>query len=67
MICYGDRTFCGSPNCKNECGRKLTDMIRADAKKRRLPISMGYFCGTPVDDVGHSTVRAKVEYEESNH
>lgn len=23
-----DKTFCGSPNCKNECGRKMTDKER---------------------------------------
>jgi len=24
MICYLDRTFCSSPDCTNDCGRKFT-------------------------------------------
>jgi len=33
MLCYQDRTFCISPECTNECGRKLTDEIRAEANE----------------------------------
>jgi hypothetical protein len=22
---YNDRTYCGSPDCHNECGRKMSD------------------------------------------
>lgn len=24
-MCYMDRTYCSSPNCKNECGRQFTE------------------------------------------
>lgn len=47
-----DRTFCASPNCKNECGRKLPDEYYQDVWKNpghhadKL-ISWGYFCGEP--------------------
>lgn len=49
MICYRDRTFCISPGCTNECGRKLTAEVRAAARAwwggDDAPIAMGYFCG----------------------
>ncbi len=41
-----DKTFCQSPNCKNDCGRQMTD-----SEKERLSqmdyerVSYGYFCG----------------------
>lgn len=41
-----DKTFCASPNCKNDCGRRMTD-----AERERLTysqaqyVSYGYFCG----------------------
>ena len=48
MICYRDTTFCVSPNCKNECGRQLTDEICEDACKwwgsDDAPIAMSTFC-----------------------
>lgn len=44
-----DKTFCASPQCKNECGRKMTEeerktVIVADKWKY---ISWCYFCGEP--------------------
>lgn len=55
MFCYRDSTFCISPNCENECGRKLTPEIEAAAKQwwkqiapddeGGAPIAMSYFCG----------------------
>jgi len=45
---YLDKTFCASPNCKNDCGRQMTDLER-----ERLiylnndRVSYGYFCGEP--------------------
>lgn len=45
MICYKDRSFCVSPMCKNECGRKLTKEILEEAKEYGLPVSCMYFCG----------------------
>ena len=55
MICYRDRAFCYSPNCKNKCGRQLTSEIKDDANKwwteftkgrevDKAPICVGYFC-----------------------
>jgi hypothetical protein len=45
---YLDKTFCQSPQCINECGRKMTDEERN--KLSNLVgelISYGYFCGEP--------------------
>jgi hypothetical protein len=25
-MAYLDKTFCASPNCENECGRKMTEL-----------------------------------------
>jgi hypothetical protein len=33
-----------SEECKNECGRKLTDEIKEEAKKRNYYLSMAKFC-----------------------
>ena len=35
---YLDKTFCASPRCNNDCGRRMTD-----AERERL--TYGYFCG----------------------
>ncbi len=45
---FKDKTFCASPNCKNECGRKMTKKELEELK--RLPVwcqdvSLGLFCG----------------------
>lgn len=49
MIGYMDRTFCISPDCKDECGRRLTKEIREAADKwwgdEGAPIAVGCFCG----------------------
>lgn len=47
MYCYKDTTYCASPNCKNECGRKLTPEIWESAKKAEMMIAQSYFCGSP--------------------
>lgn len=60
MICYLDRTFCVSPDCK--CGRKLTPEIEAAAQVwwnegkpkeewTGAPIAMSCFCGGTLDEV----------------
>jgi hypothetical protein len=41
MICYNDKTYCASINCKNKCGRKLTDKIKQDAKLWWVNITTG--------------------------
>lgn len=55
MMCYRDKTFCASPNCKNECGRKITDAQRGEAERLGLFISWGYFCGEPEQGKERST------------
>lgn len=54
MICFKDRTFCGSEACVNACGRKMTDELLIEYKKWSKknfgtedggPISYGLFCG----------------------
>jgi len=47
MVSFRDRTYCASPNCKNECGRKMTDLEKQEAKRRDLPVSYAYFCDKP--------------------
>ena len=57
MISFKDKTFCASPNCKNECGRKLTPELLKEYERANLPdqwdgvlgIAYGYFCGEPED------------------
>jgi hypothetical protein len=48
MICYKDRTFCGSENCKNKCGRQLTEEVKEGARKwwgsDNAPIAISDFC-----------------------
>lgn len=52
MISYKDMTFCASPNCKDKCGRRLTEEVRAAAKRwwggDDAPICVSHFC----DDEG---------------
>lgn len=45
MICFRDRTWCASPNCEGECGRKPTIEIKAAMRTQNLPISWAYLCG----------------------
>jgi len=49
MLCYKDKTFCASPNCENECGRKMKDEEHYQADSLEIPIAWGYFCGLPDD------------------
>ena len=45
MICFRDRTWCASPNCKNECGAKMSQEMKEKAKNSNEPIAWAYFCG----------------------
>jgi len=48
-----DRTYCASPNCKNECGRQMSDehkRLLDGGTGFIIPVSYAYFCDTP-DDV----------------
>jgi hypothetical protein len=60
MMCFKDRTFCKSPECQNECGRKMTDdekkeLDRAITADNNLLVSWGYFCGVPTAVVNHES------------
>jgi hypothetical protein len=52
-ISFKDKTYCASPNCENECGRKMSEFEKAQqnaffaAQGFVLPVSYGYFCGEP--------------------
>ena len=41
-----DKTFCASPQCKNDCGRRMTDKERDQLTYSEAEyVSYGYFCG----------------------
>ena len=51
MIPFKDKTFCASPDCKNECGRKMTNEDKEHFEKMNetmwVGVMQGYFCGEP--------------------
>lgn len=43
--CYLDTTYCASPNCKNECGRKMSDEIKKEISRlEHARVAYAYFC-----------------------
>ena len=43
---YLDKTFCASPRCNNDCGRRMTDAQREQLSYSEAQyVSYGYFCG----------------------
>lgn len=46
-ICFKDKTFCQSPNCKNKCGRKMTEVEKKQLESNPMAVCYGYFCGDP--------------------
>lgn len=60
---FRDKTFCASPNCKNECGRQMNPFEKNELDFRRecalsedgdadiIAVSWGYFCGEPDDKI----------------
>lgn len=52
MTLFKDKTYCASPNCKNECGRKMTEEEKEKVEKHKLYVSYAYFCGN--DDIKDS-------------
>lgn len=44
---YRCTKYCASPNCTNECGRKMSDYDKAIVKREEIPVMWGYFCGEP--------------------
>lgn len=53
---FKDKTFCASPNCKNACGRKMTDKQKmdlsmlSDADYWSTQVWYAYFCGEPENE-----------------
>lgn len=54
MIPFKDKTFCASPKCKNECGRKMTKKEEEQLEKMNetqwVGVMQGYFCGEPDEE-----------------
>lgn len=50
---YLDKTFCASSNCKNECGRKMTEEEKGylldNPPAQYQGVSYAYFCGDEQD------------------
>lgn len=48
-MAFLDKTYCASPNCENECGRKMTieeeGFLLDNPPAQYYGISYGYFCG----------------------
>jgi hypothetical protein len=45
IVCWRDKTWCASSNCKNECGKKMPPDVKSAADNCAWPISYAYFCG----------------------
>jgi len=46
--CFREKTYCASPNCKNECGRKMSAEIKSILQADKFSrTSYAYFCGEP--------------------
>lgn len=58
-----DQTYCASPNCINECGRKLSDKHKQELNINGFDrISYAYFCGVnPKDDTKINQHEADVD------
>ena len=52
-MCYKDKTFCASPQCKNECGRQMTNEEKEHIKTQKEWVSYAYFCGQPDEEKKH--------------
>jgi len=51
-----DKTFCASPNCVNECGRKMSpeeteylQALKIQGREWDCMVSMAYFCDHPTN------------------
>ena len=46
-----DRTYCASPKCENNCGRKASQEDKKFfARHPWYPVSYAYFCGEPEEE-----------------
>jgi len=59
MLCFRDVTYCASPNCLNACGRKMTEEIKAEAKKQPYPISFANFCDS--ENMSNEDLQANIK------
>lgn len=55
MIPFKDKTYCASPDCKNECRRKMTKKEEEQLEELnqygdKYCVSYAYFCGEPNDE-----------------
>ncbi len=51
MTSWLDKTYCMSPNCKNECGRKMPNEYVELLKRIKWErVAWAYFCGEPEND-----------------
>ena len=44
MICYKDRTFCGSNTKDHNCGAEITEEQLKEAEELGLPVAYSYYC-----------------------
>ena len=47
VMVFKDKTFCASPDCKNDCGRKMTEKEKQELSETIIieaQVSYGYFC-----------------------
>ncbi len=65
MLCFRDTTYCASPNCQNNCGRMLTEELKAEAIRVGLPIAMARFCDRePIEMVFEEILDSAMTLEE---
>lgn len=50
---YRDKTYCASPNCTNECGRKMLEWERKEVQREEIPVCYAYFCDVPKVELNH--------------
>jgi hypothetical protein len=56
-----DMTFCASPNCKNECGRKMEpDQKSFLYEWPNKPVSYAYFCNVPGEPIEQALPRTQI-------
>jgi hypothetical protein len=62
---YLDKTYCASPDCTNECGRKMpTGTFPRTSFERQ--VKFGYFCGEPEIAVGSAAEEWSKNFVEKN-
>lgn len=60
-----DKTYCASPQCNNECGRKMKDEVKELLTMQAMPwVSYAYFCGEPENTRVVNTFQNCVEKNE---